>query len=96
MKVSQTPLGKEVAERTGEITKLWRCGVKHRTIAKKNGYSSYKNKKLRAKHLGFKGKNEVILDAILKSYRSTKKVIIEEKEGIPEKCDKEYYVDFDF
>ena len=96
MNVAQTPLGKEIAERTGEITKLWRCGVKHRTIAKNNGFSSYKNKKLRAKHLGFKGKNEVILDAILKSYRSTKKVIIEEKEGIPEKCDKEYYVDFEY
>jgi len=96
MNISQTQIGKDIAERTGEITRLWRCGVKHRTIAKNNGFSSYKNKKLRAKHLGFKGKNEVILDSILKAYRSKKKFIMEEKRDIPTKNGKEYFVDFEY
>lgn len=56
----------EYAEKIGEITLLWNCGVKNREIAHKNEIYSFRDPDCTAEALGVKGpKLQPILDAII-------------------------------
>lgn len=62
----------EYANKLGEITLLWNCGIKNREIAHKNGIYSYRDPKCTAEYLGINGpKKKVLLNEIIKINRET-------------------------
>lgn len=61
---------KEFADRLGELTKLWRCTVKYRNNAIKNGVFSWRSSDCSASVLGFPdGAYKDIIDAIIRVNR---------------------------
>jgi len=68
---------KKLAEKKGEITLLWNCGIKNRNFAHKNNIYSWKNKRCNSKTLGIKSvKHSNIIDNILKVNRNNNIKII--------------------
>jgi len=61
---------KELAEKLGDITMLWNCGVKAQEIAIESGITSWRDPRCTAALLGLKGKRGDILDEILKINRN--------------------------
>ena len=55
---------KKIADDINDITSVWRCGIKQRDIAFKNGIKSWE--KCTIQDLGIEGKSSSIIDAILK------------------------------
>lgn len=57
----------EYANKIGEITLLWNCGVRNREIAHKNGIYSFRDKKCCSENIGVSGlKQAPILNEIIK------------------------------
>jgi hypothetical protein len=67
---------KALADYLGEITNIWQCGVENRTIAAKNGITSWRNPRCNSKLLGHNGpKISPIIDAILNINRGELKIL---------------------
>lgn len=69
----------KLANKLGDITMLWQCGVKHRKNAFKHGVKSWKDPKCNSEILGLKGKYAKIVDEIIKINRDSSKLISPQK-----------------
>ena len=56
---------KEIAEKIGDLTQLWHCGIKNRKIALCNGIKSWKDNNCSSHTMGIYGKRASIIDKII-------------------------------
>lgn len=61
----------EIAERLGDITQIWYCGVKQRTNALKKGICSWRDERCTSKAIGMNGMRASTVDAIMNINRQS-------------------------
>jgi hypothetical protein len=81
--------------KSGEISKVWFCTTDHQEILDQHKIKSLKDKRCTAELLGFSGKREVIIDAILEVQRGKAPLKIGNRSGIPSSKDDHYYIDIE-
>jgi hypothetical protein len=62
----------KIADRLGEITTVWNCGIKHRSIAQYKNINSWKNPKCTSENIGMFGSRASIIDSIMSINRQNK------------------------
>lgn len=91
----------KIANNIGDISMIWNCGKKQKSIAFKKGIKSWRNKRCNSKELGFKkGKQSKIIDSIIKINRENKSNILPKKiknndYNWNEENNNELYIDFE-
>ena len=70
---------KEIADKIGEISNVWYCGVKNRDIALQNGIKSWKDEKCSCENIGIRGKKASVIDKILNINRQNRDKILPKK-----------------
>lgn len=88
-----------IAEKNGEITRIWRCSKNNRDIALNNNIHSWKDEKCKSNIIGIKGKNSKIIDNIMDINRQNivniKPQYIKTDIFDWKKTDNEIFVDFE-
>jgi hypothetical protein len=90
----------KIAEKIGEITTVWYCGIKHRINAIVDGVTSWRDENCNSATMGHYGVRGPVIDKILSINRQTEDKIRPKKiesnmyEWKQKKC-KEFYVDFE-
>lgn len=62
----------KIADKIGEITSIWNCGIKHRNNALNNDIKSWKDSKCTTEIMGIKGVRAPIIDKIIQINRQIK------------------------
>lgn len=69
----------EIAEKIGDITQIWHCGVKNREKALKNGIKSWRDPRCSSKTIGVNGTRAGTIDKIIAINRQDKDKILPQK-----------------
>lgn len=86
----------KIANKIGEITNIWMCGIEQRDTALRKGIKSWRDKRLTADAMGIKGKKTApIVDAILKINRGRKPYTPRYIDNDLRRYKVEFFVDFE-
>lgn len=70
---------KDIANKIGEISQVWYCGITQRNIAREKGILSWRDKNCTAKNMGISSLRGDVIDSILKINRQDKDKILPKK-----------------